>query len=67
MTENDQLEEQNKLLRAVVRLLLEQESEDKTEAEKAKYLADTGFTHQEIANILNKTKGTVSSQLSRLE
>lgn len=61
------LEEQNKLLRLLTRLEIDDRLEEKTEKEKAKYLKEAGFTNQEVANIMNKTKSTISTQLSRLE
>lgn len=57
-------EEQTKLLRSIVKLLLDREYEDRTEKDKVTYLAEAGFTHQEIANILNKNKSTVRTQAS---
>ena len=66
MTDEDELtEERNKLLRLLVKMELDEKLESKSEKEKAKYLKQSGLSNQEIANLLNKKKSTVSAQISR--
>lgn len=64
MSSNDNIEEQNKLLRALLKVMIDNRFEEKTEAEKARYLLSLGFTHGETAKILNKSKSTINSQVS---
>jgi IS30 family transposase len=37
------------------------------EKKKARYLKDSGLSNQQIADLLNKEKSTISGQLSRLK
>jgi len=70
MPENiDEVDETTKLLRVLVRLELDRKLEGVSENEKkkARYLKDAGFSNQEIADLLNKEKSTVSGQLSSLK
>lgn len=67
MTDQEALaEERTKLLRLMARLQMDEKLDDATEAEKAKYLKDAGFSNNEIANILNKAPSTIRAQLSRV-
>lgn len=61
MPSDDLLEEQNELLRALVRLLIDERLES-TE-EKAQFLTQFDFTHAEIADILNRNRSTVSGYI----
>lgn len=61
MSTEEFLEEQNELLRALVRLLIDERVES-TE-EKAQFLAQFDFTHAEIAGILNRNRSTVSRHI----
>lgn len=58
MPEEDQLREQNELLRVLVRLLLD-ERIDSTE-EKAQFLSSFDFTHAEIGEMLDRNRSTIS-------
>lgn len=65
MTEmQDKLEEQNKLLRLLSKLTLDQNLQDKSEAEKAQYLSEYGMSNREIAEVLGKDESTISRQVS---
>lgn len=61
MNDDDLLAEQNELLRALVRLMIDERLEP-TE-EKAKFLAQFDFTHQQIADILDRDRTTISGHL----
>lgn len=60
--QEDAIEEQNRLLKALVRLLIDQNLDN--EEAKAKLLDDFGFSHQEIADILGKGRSTITGYLS---
>lgn len=58
----EDLEEQNKLLRTLVNLLMNQNLDE--ESEKAQLLHDQGFNHGEIADIMGKGRSTITGYLS---
>lgn len=58
MSNNDAIKEQNELLRALVRLFID-ERLDST-SEKAQFLSEFDFTHDEIGDILNRDRTTIS-------
>lgn len=62
MTTNELLKEQNRLLRALVKMMLQQNMDD--DVEKAKMLSEMGFKHQEIGNLIGKSRSTVTKYLS---
>lgn len=61
MAEEDLLQEQNELLKALVCLMLE-ERVSSTE-EKAQFLNQFDFTHSEIGEILDRDRTTISGYL----
>lgn len=58
----EDIEEQNKLLRTLVNLMMDQNLDE--EDAKAQLLHDQGFTHEEIADIMNKGRSTITGYLS---
>lgn len=61
MTNEELLQTQNELFRVLVRLLID-ERLDSTK-EKAEFLAQFDFTHDEIGLILNRSRNTISTHL----
>lgn len=61
MAEEELLEEQNELLRVLIRLLLD-ERLDST-GEKAEFLSQFDFTHEKIGHLLNRSRNTISTHL----
>lgn len=61
MSDEEYLKKQNELLKVLVRLLLDERLES-TE-EKAKLLAEYDFTQEEVGNILNRDRTTISKHL----
>lgn len=63
-----QIEEISKLLGILVKLELDRNLDPpEKEKKKARYLKDSGLSNQQIADLLNKEKSTISGQLSRLK
>lgn len=61
MSEDELLKEKNELLRVMIRLLLD-ERLDST-GEKAEFLSQFDFTHEEMGHLLNRSRNTVSTHL----
>lgn len=61
MSEDELLEEQNELLRALVRLMLDEQLESTDE--KAQFLEQFDFTHEEIGQLLDRDRSTISKKL----
>lgn len=61
MPNEDLLEEQNELLRALLRLFVDQELE--STSEKAQFLAQFDFTHEQIGKILDRDRTTISKHM----
>lgn len=62
MSNADHAEEQTELLRALVGLMLDANYENTKD--KVQHLAKYDFTYEEIGNIVNKSKSTISGHLS---
>jgi DNA-binding CsgD family transcriptional regulator len=68
MTNEEQMEELTNLVGVLVKLELDKNLESpEKEKKKARYLKDSGLSNQQIADLLNKEKSTISGQLSRLK
>lgn len=68
MPEGEQMEELTNLVGVLVKLELDKKLESpEKEKKKARYLKDSGLSNQQIADLLNKKKSTISGQLSRLK
>lgn len=62
MSTKELLEEQNRLLKALVKMMLQQYTED--DVETAKMLHEMGFKHKEIAELIGKSRSSVTKYLS---
>lgn len=62
MANDDYQEEQTELLRALVGLMLDANYE--STKEKVHHLANYDFTYEQIGDVVNKNKSTVSRHLS---
>lgn len=61
MPDEDLLAEQNELLRALLRLFIDQELE--STSEKAQFLAQFDFTQEQIGEILDRDRTTISGHI----
>lgn len=62
MANDDQAEEQTELMKALVGLMLDANYENTKE--KVQHLANYDFTYEQIGDIVNKSKSTISGHLS---
>lgn len=62
MTKDVLLSEQNTLLRALLRLVIDERMEES--GEKARFLAQFDFTHRQIAEILNRNRSTITRHIA---
>lgn len=61
MSDEELLNQQNELLRTLIRLMIDERID--TTKEKAQFLSQFDFTHQEIADMLSRDRSTISGYI----